>query len=59
MTGSGEQTFDEPEPGLPTQGTRRIDRVGGFVLACDDFWEKVGSFIPRLRFFFFFKLEIS
>ena len=25
-----------------------------FFLACEDFWKKVGSFIPRLRFFIFF-----
>ena len=27
---------------------------GGFFLACEDFWENVRQFIPRLRFFFFF-----
>ena len=32
---------------------------GGFFLACEDFWENVRQFMPRLRFFFFFKVEIS
>ena len=33
----------------------------GLFLACEDFWENVRQFIPRLRFFFlfFFKVEIS
>ena len=30
---------------------------GGFFLACEDFWENVRPFIPRLRIFF--KLENS
>ena len=30
---------------------------GGFFLACEDFWENLRPFIPRLRFFFFFFLK--
>ena len=31
----------------------------GFFFAYEDFFENVRSFIPRMRFFFFFEVEIS
>ena len=32
---------------------------GGFFLACEDFWENVRQFIPRLCFLFFFTFLLS
>ena len=37
-----------------TTTTTTITTGGGFYLVCEDFWENVRQFIPRLRFFFFF-----
>ena len=42
------------------QTLKKNPRSGGFFLSCEDFWESVRPFIPRLRFFFFFLyVEIS